>query len=204
MLEQRRAASNAQAVDLSRTELPAGLYGRRVVVTGHYLANRQLLMDNQIRQGRAGYHAWTPLELDDGRLVLVDRGWVAMGDDRTHPPSPSVPEGAQRVRGIWRDWPEAGIRMSAADVCARRDWPRVLNYPQYKQVACQYQAPIIDGLLLLAEDAAGGFPRDWQRLGLTPMRHIGYAVQWFAMAAAAFVIFVVLNVRRNRKTRRST
>lgn len=200
ILKQRQAASNASAVPLARAGSPERLYRKHVVVTGNYLANRQILMDSQTYHGQVGYHAWTPLKLPDGRLVMVDRGWVPRHFDREHLPTPPVPAGPQKVFGIWRDWPEAGIALHTADVCARHGWPRVLLYPQYKHVACQYRSPVVDGLLLLSEDAEGGFPRNWQNLWLSPMRHIGYAVQWFAMAAAALVIFVVINVRRNRIT----
>lgn len=204
MLEQRAAADNAPARPLVQARLPAHLYGKRVVVTGEYLSDQQILMDNQTHEGRVGYHAWTPLQVADGRLVLVDRGWVPLGIDRAHPPSPPVPSGTRQVRGLWRAWPQAGIALHADDICDRHDWPRVLNYPQYRQVACQYDAPVVDGLLLLSEEAPGGFPREWDSLGLSPMRHIGYAVQWFAMALAALVIFVVVNVRRNRNKGSST
>lgn len=200
MLEQRHAASNAQAMRLAEAASPGQLYRQPVVVTGKYLPDRQILMDNQTHNGRVGYHVWTPLQLADGRLVLVDRGWVPLGVDRAHPPTPTVPAGRQQVRGIWRDWPQAGISLHTDDICARHGWPRVLSYPQYRYVTCQYSAPVVDGLLLLSEQAEGGFPRDWQSLGLFPIRHIGYAVQWFAMALAAVVIFVVLNVRRSRNT----
>lgn len=203
ILKQRQAASNAPVVPLASAESPRRLYRQRVVVTGDYLANRQILMDSQTYHGRVGYHVWTPLKLPDGRIVMVDRGWVPRHYDRAHPPSPPAPPGRQKVAGIWRDWPEAGIAMHTADVCARHGWPRVLLYPQHQHVACQYQAPVVDGLLLLSEQAAGGFPRNWGSLGMSPIRHIGYAVQWFAMAAAACVIFVMVNVRRNRNARAS-
>ncbi|MDN5862848.1 MAG: hypothetical protein L0H19_05295, partial [Salinisphaera sp.] len=57
---------------------------------------------------------------------------------------------------------------------------------------------VVNGILLLGNDQPGGFPRDWTDVGLSPMRHIGYAVQWFAMAAAVVVLFVLVNRRRSR------
>ena len=61
---------------------------------------RQILIDNKVHDGRAGYHVVTPLVLADGRAVLVDRGWVAAGRDarascRRSPP----PAGTVTVRG---------------------------------------------------------------------------------------------------------
>src|SRR6266550_4791933 len=55
---------------------------RQVVVTGIYDAGRQILLDNKVHDGRAGYQVVTPLMLADGRAVLVNRGWVAGGATR--------------------------------------------------------------------------------------------------------------------------
>ena len=197
MLTEHQTASQEQAVDLAAAGRAQSLYRRPVRVAGRYLPQRQILLDNQVWQGRVGYRVWTPLLLADGRLVLVDRGWVAVGSDRAHPPQPGAPTEAREIRGMWRHWPEPGLRLTADDVCAARPWPRVLNYPRYRDVACQYQRPVLDGLVLLDEEAAGGFPRDWGDVGLPPARHIGYAVQWFALALALGVIFVVVNGKRN-------
>lgn len=174
----------------------ARLHGQAVAVEGRYDGARQILLDNQVWNERVGYRVWTPLRLDDGRLVLVDRGWVPLGPDRSQPPRPRAPAGETKVRGIWRDLPEPGLRLAAPGACDQTGWPRILNYPDHEQVACQYAEPVVNGLLLLAEDAPGGFPRDWDDTGLPPLRHYGYAAQWYALALAVAVLFVVLNLKR--------
>ena len=139
---------------------------------------------------------WTPLQIKDGSLVMVDRGWVALGADRADPPNPAAETEAQRIVGLWRDWPQPGLSFAAAACSVAGSWPRVVLYPPYAQVACNYEAPVNDGLLLLEEAASGGFPRDWQDVGLPPVRHYGYALQWYALALALCVIFIVMNTRR--------
>ena len=59
---------------------------RPVAVEGVFDAARQILVDNKIEGGRAGYHVVTPLVLRDGRAVLVDRGWIAAGETRAQLP----------------------------------------------------------------------------------------------------------------------
>src|SRR4030088_2095841 len=49
---------------------------QRVRVTGQFDARRQFLLDNRPHGERTGYEVLTPLERDDGRVLLVDRGWV--------------------------------------------------------------------------------------------------------------------------------
>ena len=61
-------------------DLKAQAY-RRVAVRGRFL-ERQFLLDNRLFQGRAGFDVLTPLVLVDGRVILVDRGWVPAGPGR--------------------------------------------------------------------------------------------------------------------------
>lgn len=200
IIDQRTAAGKMPAVELDAA-LKKPDPGRQVTVQGRYLADRQLLLDNQVWQGRPGYRVWTPLRQDDGRLVIVDRGWVALGEDRREPPKPAVPEGVQTVSGYWRPWPQPGL-VFAPPPCKEGEWsgPRVVLYPDFAQVACNYESPVMDGLLLLDEATAGGFPRDWQSVGMPPTRHYGYALQWYALALALSVIFIVMNTKKRRNS----
>ena len=51
--------------------------------------------------------------------------------------------------------------------------------------------------MLLDASQAEGFERNWQaRTNFGPQRHIGYAVQWFAFAFAAVVIYLLLSFKR--------
>src|SRR5688500_3689176 len=49
---------------------------RRVTVTGEYDPEREEIDGGRAMDGRPGEHVLTPLRLDDGREVLVNRGWV--------------------------------------------------------------------------------------------------------------------------------
>jgi surfeit locus 1 family protein len=51
-------------------------------------------------------------------------------------------------------------------------------------------------LLQLAPEQAGGFVRDWRAPTVHPEKNIGYAIQWFAFALAAVIMFLVLSFRR--------
>lgn len=49
---------------------------RRVSVTGRFLHDRELHLAARSLRGNVGYHVLTPLQRDDGRVVLINRGWV--------------------------------------------------------------------------------------------------------------------------------
>ena len=50
--------------------------------------------------------------------------------------------------------------------------------------------------MLLDAAEPDGFARNWSPGEFPPVRHIGYAVQWFGLALALAVIYVVTNVRK--------
>lgn len=206
MLTQRRAASQAPAKPLLGVlvdgQVPAAMavFGPHVKVRGHYDPAHQILLDNQTHEGRAGYRVWTPLVLADGRRMLIDRGWVPIGPGgRDDLPAIQAPDGEIKVTGILRGLPKPGIRLGDGKHCDLESWPRVLNYPSIGTVRCQYLPPVINGLILLDEDEAHGFVRNWQAdVRMPPERHYGYAFQWFAMAVAVAVVCVVVNMKRMR------
>lgn len=188
-----------QAAAEGNTRNPALTYDRQYRAMGHFDTAHQVLMDNQIDGTQVGFRVWTPLVLDSGIRVMVDRGWVPMLDPgRRHLPDPGAPSGQLTVSGFWRTFPQPGIRTGSAAACAARAWPRALNFPNAATVRCQYRAPVANGLLLLDPDADYGFVRDWggDKILASPFRHYAYASQWFLMALICLGIFVFVNLRK--------
>ncbi|AWN14621.1 SURF1 family protein [Salinisphaera sp. LB1] len=196
----RRAGPQHLRLDAAAVDSGRGpRHGYRYIVSGHYDAAHQLLLSDQVQGTRSGYRVWTPLVLDSGVRVMVDRGWVPKTGDRSAPkPNPQAPAGRVTVRGYWQGFPQPGLRLGHDRQCSLTGWPRALNYPPAATVRCQYGAPVANGLLLLNPKAPGGFLRDWDEdaIGLRPWAHYVYASQWFLMAVIALIILVVVNTRR--------
>ncbi|KPV41400.1 hypothetical protein AN478_02150 [Thiohalorhabdus denitrificans] len=168
----------------------------RVAAEGRYDGSRQFLLDNRIRDGRPGFQVLTPLRLE-GReaAILVNRGWVPMGEGRRPLSDLSVPRGPQRVAGLLADPPSVGLRLGPPDA-GNGEWPRVVQYVAPERVADQLGYPVMGRVLQLGEGQAHGYRRDWEApVSFGPERHVGYAVQWFALAAALVTIFLVVNTK---------
>lgn len=173
---------------------PHGLEWHRAQATGSYLPDLQLLLDGQSHRHQPGYQVWTPLVLADASVVMVNRGWVPA--DRAGFDG-SAPGGAVTVTGFWRSLPEPGVRLEGTVNCpAEPRFPAVVLYPTPDEIECLLKRPVVGGVLLLDPEAPGGFVREWTDFGFPPQRHYGYAVQWFALALAAIVIFFVVNRKR--------
>lgn len=175
----------------------SGLRYGQLQLTGRYDPDHQVLLDNLSYQGLPGYQVLTPLTTSVG-TVLVNRGWVPANGDRTILPDIRVGNLAREVIGRIERLPQPGIRLAAAPMPAGAVWPRRLLFPTSAEVSAQSGIALRDYQLLLDPGAADGFVRDWHPGGMSPERHLAYAVQWFGLALTMVVIYVVL-VLRNRK-----
>jgi len=173
---------------------------QHVRIDGSYDPAHQILIDNMPspRDGRAGYRVLTPLRRADGRgWVLVDRGWVPLGATREDLPDVAVDGGPRHVSGKLDVLPVPGMRAGPAAAPGDGRWPRVLLFPTAADVESALGVAVEPRIVLLDAAAPDGFERIWRpALGFGPERHLGYAIQWFAFALVAAVVFVSLNLRR--------
>ena len=197
---QQSARAAPPAAIETRDDDDALVYGQKYYASGRFDPDQQILLADQTYASQVGYRVWTALRLDGGTRVMVDRGWIERSNAHTDVPDPPVPGGRVTVQGTWHRLPSPALNWGAASACGKTGWPRVLSYPEIDDVRCQYDGPVLNGLLLLDPEAPDGFVRDWadekDTVGLRPFGHYAYASQWFLMAVVAGIIFVVVNLRR--------
>jgi len=165
---------------------------------GHYDQSRQVLIDNMVQAERAGYFVITPFALTGGGWVLVNRGWVPLGASRADRPAIAVPGDTRRLRGRADNMPSPGIQLGTKAALAP-PYPVVAAFPSRDDIARLLRESSwtsAGDLVLLDPGEPDGYVRDWSAPGFPPMRHIAYAVQWFALALTLAVIYVVTNLRR--------
>jgi surfeit locus 1 family protein len=171
---------------------------QRVSLPGRLDGAHQFLLDNRSWNGRPGYEVLTPLARSDGGVtLLIDRGWVPFTGSRAHLPDVSVAERAPLdLSGRVAQLPSAGLASGRAAPSLTGPWPRVTSFPTPAELARALGAPLEARILLLDPEAPAGFTRDWQPPGMSPLRHLSYAIQWWCFAALALIVWVVLGVRR--------
>jgi surfeit locus 1 family protein len=170
---------------------------RRVVVRGVYAPAQEILLDNRIYQGQAGYHVFTPLHIAGGdRRVLVNRGWVAAGRDRQVRPETPAPAGEQQIHGVAVLPSGPGLKLGPA-YPEGPDWPGVWQHLELDSYARRAGVPLQPVVILLdPESPAGGFARQWARLDAGIATHQGYALTWFSLAVVLAAIYILLNLKR--------
>lgn len=172
-----------------------------VEASGRFDAEHQFLLDNITRGGQAGYEVLTPLELEDGRWVLVNRGWVPLvrnGRSELPDVQHELPPGVVTVRGRVDELPVAGLDSGRTPAATVQGWPRIASFPRTSDLAAALGRPLESRQLLLAAEAPGGYLRNWQpsSASFPPERHIAYAVQWWSLACLAAGLYLVMNTKR--------
>ena len=171
---------------------------RPVVLSGHYDAEHQFLLDNQTQGQRPGYHVLTPLRLDGGAAVLVNRGWIPAGSTRSELPDLAIARPEVDVAGVVEKFPAVGLKISGTEIPAP-GWPAVVQSPEPGPLANRLGYPILPYQVLLDPAADQGYLRAWREVRLDPNKNRGYAVQWFALAALASVLYLRHGLKASRK-----
>jgi surfeit locus 1 family protein len=128
--------------------------------------------------------------------VLVNRGWVPMGKDRTQLPSLPGPEGGLTVNAMVTLPPEKAFRLGAAEEM-HAGWPQVVQQIELPTLEQRLGTTLLPVILLLDADDDHGFVRAWRPVyGITPDKHRAYALQWFTLALVLLLIYVGVNTRR--------
>ena len=172
---------------------------QHVLAAGQYEPERQILVDNMPSQvGRPGFRVLTPFRrAGSERLLLVDRGWVPLGATRQDLPPVFVSPEFRAVSGRLDTLPAPGVRVGDAGVAGDTSWPRVLNFPRQQDIEQVLGASVEARIVLLDPAAPDGYERGWRpAMQFGPERHLAYAIQWFAFAIVALIIFIALSLRR--------
>lgn len=175
---------------------------QRVRVVGELHGSRQFLLDNRIHEGRAGFDVLVPLERGNGDTILVDRGWVPVTVDRK-PDRPIRLEltGEVEVRGrLWL--PSAGLPLGPAVTANQGSWPKLATRIDYDALGRALGTELQPAVIRLDPSLPWALEPRSMAPAFGPMRHVGYSVQWFALALTVLVVTAAL--WRRRKGRKAT
>ncbi len=168
-----------------------------VTMNGRFDGGRQYLLDNRTRNGVAGFHvltAFIPGGASGG--VMVNRGWIPLGQHRDRPPHLPVPSTDVRISGSF-DGSRKPPPLLGPSGYEQRQWPKIVQRVELEPMAKQLGISLLPQVVLLDPDAPAGFVREWKPYyGISVERHQAYAFQWFALATALAVIYIVVNLKR--------
>lgn len=173
---------------------------RQVTLHGTYLSDQELLARNRAQGGTSAYEILTPFRTDEGRVLLVDRGWIPPRDRGSgHSAVPAAPPGqvtaivrltpGEPLPGSGRGAPEGQVPsihlpLVAEKIAAGPD----LIQSAYGILVSQTPAPAVQAHALQAPDD-------------DPGPYLSYAVQWilFAIMGFVFIWYIIRTELRHRR-----
>ena len=168
---------------------------QRLQVKGNYELEHTFLLDNRFYQHRPGFEVLNLMKTESGRYLLVDRGWVPVTHDRRVLPTlPSLMLYSSHKGQAY--YPSSKSWVLDNRVPPLSAEPTILQKVDTQQLSKLLGLELYPFMLRLNAKDPNALVREWQIVTMKPEKHRGYALQWFSFAAAALVIFFMLNVER--------
>jgi len=169
---------------------------RSAEVEGRYDIKKQIFIDNKIHQGKTGVHVLTPFKIKDSQYsVLVNRGWVPMVIDRSFLPEIETPTQTLELKGKIKISNKKPFTVGE-QLQSNNGWPALIQWIDIARIEKKAGLKLLPYIFLLDEKDKTGYIREWKPVVMQPEKSTSYAVQWFALALALTIIYVVVNLKK--------
>lgn len=169
------------------TEPAAADEWRSVRLTGHYLADSAVLLRNRPVNGQPAYHVLVPFQADGGDVLVVDRGWVPVGNDAQRGEDvPAPPTGTIDL--------VARLRLPEPDSTRSAPPGQVQNFAPTQVLAAGHVPTGTPAYRwyasVVSEQPGPATPLDVLETPSTdPGPYLSYAIQWWVFALGALAAF---------------
>ena len=168
---------------------------RRVTVRGRFDHTKEAYVFTTDASGAAVYHVLTPFQMDDGKLLMVDRGEVPK--EKLDPASRAAgnPDGDVGVTGVWRV-PDAPGAFTPPPDPAHRIW-----YARDLASIGAADHLVLSAPVLVEADATpnpGGWPKGGQTVVSFRNQHLSYAVTWYGLAIVLLGVWFSYHFSKGR------
>jgi len=189
-------SGNRSAVSAEHSDRALAQRYLRVTATGEVHPQQVFLIDNRVYGGRPGYEVLIPLKvtMDGGEAfwLMVNRGWLAGGLDRSQLPAIPALEETPTFNGyLYKAFGKQ--LMLAEDVWAADVSPLVIQHFDHDKLESYLGGKVYPYSLRLEESPIRELKTNWIIVNVQPEKHTAYAVQWFAMAFALMILTVFAN-----------
>ena len=183
---------------------------RRMIARGQFIPEAAVWLDNRPRpippagstSAQAGFYLMMPMRLEGKNDILwVNRGWAPRNhEDREVLPPVKTPSGVVNIEGIVFAHPGRVYELGKGKPILETGKPRIeqnFDLTAEGNLHGWSQAPFI-----LRENEIGmgdGLLRDWAPLTNGVDRHYAYAFQWFALAFAGFLFWLLSGLRQLKR-----
>lgn len=168
---------------------------RRVWAEGHINTQKYWLIENKVVNGRIGAYVVAVLqpktfEVETGvKPLLINLGWIELPARRDESPEINLTSTSLRFTGMLSKVNSSPLIDEAQNT--HNQWPHKMLEIDVSEMEKQLGFELYDWVLKVDPDSPAAYHVNWQAVNMTSTQHIGYAVQWFSLAAALFVLWVL-------------
>ncbi len=183
---------------------------RRMIARGKYIPESAIWLDNRPRpvppvgsaSAQSGFYLMMPLRLEGKDEVLwVNRGWAPRNNEnRETLPPVQTPNKMVNIEGVIFAHPGKVYELGSSKISADINKPRIeqnFDLTAEGKLHGWNQLPFI--LREVEVGAEDGLVRDWAPLTSGVDRHYAYAFQWFALAFAGFLFWLLSGLRQYKQ-----
>jgi cytochrome oxidase assembly protein ShyY1 len=167
-----------------------------VRLTGEYLVQDTLVVRNRPRAGRPGYEVLVPFRTQEGAVVVVDRGWLPIGDSPGRPDSVPAPSQGEQ---------EVVVRLRPGEPTLERQAPdgqvASIDLPEIGRLTGLDVAERAYGEMVSESQDPGTRPQTLVQPTLDEGPHLSYALQWYLFALMGFGVWGYMAYTRARNDR---
>ncbi|MBT1445197.1 SURF1 family protein [Shewanella sp. JM162201] len=171
--------------------------GAKLEVTGELLSTPTVLLDNQVLDGKVGYLAYRFMQVPGFEALLpVELGFVEAGSDRRALPRLEATTGELTLRGrLYR----RSINPMSAGLNLEPGEPARIQALDMPALAKAMKLTLLDIGLQPDTLATPALPRRWMPVNMSVEKHLGYAIQWFSLAAALLILMLIYGIKNRRR-----
>lgn len=200
-IEQRIQAAPAGVDDIERMRASGGdIEYRTIILSGVYDHEKEQHFFATF-EGQTGYYIYTPLRLNDGRDIFINRGFVPYDMKEPVKRQAGQVSGVVSVEGLAR----ARLPAKPSSLLPDNDLGKNIYYWKDWSAMAGRAGLAPANLLPFFVDAnnapnPGGWPKGGVTLIDLPNNHLQYAITWYGLALALVIVVGFAYVRGSRKS----
>ncbi|MCF8147686.1 MAG: SURF1 family protein [Sulfuritalea sp.] len=181
----------AQQVLLNGYDANAVLH-QRVLLSGSWVPQSTVFLDNRQMDGKVGFFVLTPLRLQGSdKVIMVQRGWAPRNfEQRETVPLVETPSGLVHMEGR--------IALAPSKLYEPSPSTQQLIRQNLDMEAFRGESglPLLDMTVRQTGLPSEGLRRDWPAVNFGIDKHYGYAFQWFGLSALVIILYLWLQIFR--------
>ena len=174
------------------------LMHRRLVVTGRWLPQFTVYLDNRQMNAKPGFFVLTPLQIEGTEeVLLVQRGWAQRSfTDRAALPPVQTSQERVQIHGHLAPWPSRLYDFGGAETGPIRQNLALSAYQR------ETGLKVLEVTLLQSGGPSEGLLREWPVVSSGVEKHHGYAFQWFGLSGLIALLYVWFQIVQPRRQKR--